>query len=55
MFSRESDPYRFVDQNHVDASSEDTVGLIHDVVRTHIECIPRYNKGIEYNIVVYEV
>ena len=55
LFNRESDSYRFVDQNHVDVSSEDTVGLLHNIVRTHIESIPPYDRETEYNIVVYEV
>jgi hypothetical protein len=55
LFNRESDSYRFVDQNHVDASSEDTVGLLQDIVRTHVQCIPPYDKETGYHIVVYEV
>jgi len=55
LFNRESDSYRFVDQNCVDVSSEDTVGFLHDIVRTHIECIPPYNKETGYHIAVYKV
>ena len=55
LFNRQSNSYRFVDQNHVDAFSEDTVGLLHDIVRTHIECIPPYDNETVYHVVVYEV
>ena len=55
LFNREASSYRFVDQNHVDISSEDTVGLLHNIVRTHIECIPPYDEETGYHIVVYEV
>ena len=55
LFNRESDSYRFVDQNHVDASSTDAVGLLHDIVRTHIQCIPPHDREAGHNIVVYEV
>jgi len=55
LFNRDSWPYLFVGQDHVDASSEDTVGLIHDVVRQHIEAIPAYMGWTGYRINVYEV
>ena len=55
LFNRESDSYQFVDQSHVDASSTDTVELLHDIVHTHIKCIPPHDREIGHNIVVYEV
>ena len=55
LFNRESDSYRFVDQNHVDAFSTDAVELLHDIVRTHIKCIPSHDRETGHNIVVYEV
>jgi len=55
LFYRESGSYKYVSQNHVEASSEDTVGFLHEVVRTHIEAIPPYDGETRHKIIVYEV
>lgn len=53
LFNRESETYRFFDQHHIRASSEDTVGLIHEIVRTHVRT--RVKSETEHDIDVYEV
>ena len=55
LFNRDSYPYLFVGQRYVNASSEDTVGLIHDVIRQHIEAVPAYDGRSSYFVHVYEV
>lgn len=55
LFYRESESYRYVGQNHVRVSSEDTVGIIHEAARVHIGGTPQYNTRTGYNVIVYEV
>jgi len=55
LFCRESGSYQCVGENHVDASSEDTVELLHGGIHAHIRAIPPYNEETGHEIIVYEV
>ena len=55
LFNSESEPYRFVGQRYFEASSGDTVGLLHQTVHAYIQCLPAFDGETGYNIIVYEV
>ena len=55
LFSSESEPYQFVGKHLFEASSGDTVGLLHDAIDVHIRSFPTYDRETRYKVVVYEV
>ena len=55
LFTCESGFYQFVDQNHVDASSEDTTEILDAAARAQTGGFSQYNAGAEYHVAVYEV
>lgn len=55
LFYRESGSYKCVGQKDVAASSEDTVGILHEVIHMHIRAIPPYNGETGHEVIVYEV
>ena len=55
LFNFESGFYRFAGRNYVEASSEDTTGLLFETIRTHIKSVPLYDGETGYDVSAYEV